>query len=100
MRFSASAAFVDLAGGAGLAVLAAGMTLLALGLAGFTRPPVHGSYAVDVLPASLVFAIGLPAAFAGVGLPVNSGEPLNTMATRLPPPTASSGFVFEHVLEE
>lgn len=50
-------------------VLTAGMLALTAGLGGFVRLPVHGTYLVDVLPASLVFGVGLPAAFAGVTIP-------------------------------
>lgn len=53
-------------------VLAAGMILLAIGLGGFARLPVHANYPLEVLPASLIFAIGLPAAFAGVTIPAVS----------------------------
>ncbi|TNC29269.1 MFS transporter [Amycolatopsis alkalitolerans] len=50
-------------------VLTGGMVLLAIGLGGLARVPVHGSYLLDVLPAGLVFGVGLPAAFAGVTIP-------------------------------
>jgi MFS family permease len=56
-------------------VLAAGMTLLALALGGFARLPVHGSYLRDVLPAGLVLAAGLPAAFAGSTIPAIKSVP-------------------------
>jgi hypothetical protein len=46
------------------AVLLAGLTLIAVGLALLTRAPVHGHYAVDVLPVLLLLGIG-----AGLSLP-------------------------------
>jgi EmrB/QacA subfamily drug resistance transporter len=46
-------------------VLAAGMFLLAVGLVLLARAPVPSNYALDILPASLIVALGLPAAFAG-----------------------------------
>ena len=49
-------------------VLAGGMLLLAVGLALFARVPIPSSYALDILPASLVVAIGLPAAFVGTNI--------------------------------
>jgi EmrB/QacA subfamily drug resistance transporter len=50
-------------------VLAWGMVLQAVAMAWFARLPVHGSYVLDVLPAALIFGIGLPAAFVGVTVP-------------------------------
>ncbi|WP_330229118.1 MFS transporter [Nocardia sp. NBC_00508] len=50
-------------------VLAAGMALQAAALGWFARLPEHGSYVTDVLPAAIVFGIGLPAAFVGVTVP-------------------------------
>ncbi|WP_067462067.1 MFS transporter [Nocardia amamiensis] len=50
-------------------VLAAGMALQAAALAWFARLPEHASYVTDVLPAAIVFGIGLPAAFVGVTVP-------------------------------
>ncbi|MBA8951656.1 MFS transporter [Actinomadura namibiensis] len=50
-------------------VLAAGMALQAAAMAWFARLPLDGSYVVDVLPAALVFGVGLPAAFVGVTVP-------------------------------
>ncbi len=44
-------------------LLVAGMTSQALGLLLFTRLPVHGSYVSDVLPGSLLIAIGIGFAF-------------------------------------
>ena len=49
-------------------VLAGGMLLLAAGMALFARAPVPSSYALDILPASLVVAIGLPCAFVGTNI--------------------------------
>jgi len=46
-------------------VLAAGMLLLAIGLLLFARVPVPGNYLLDILPASIIVAMGLPCAFAG-----------------------------------
>jgi hypothetical protein len=45
-------------------VLAGGMTLLAVGLVLLARVPLPNNYLLDVLPASLIFAVGLPAIFA------------------------------------
>ncbi|WP_119730119.1 MFS transporter [Thermomonospora amylolytica] len=50
-------------------VLAAGLALQALAMGWFARLPEHGSYVIDVLPAALLFGIGLPAAFVGVTVP-------------------------------
>lgn len=50
-------------------LLVGGFALVALGLAGFGRAPVGGSYLVDVLPAAVLFAVGLPAVFVGSTLP-------------------------------
>lgn len=50
-------------------VLVSGMALQAIGLVGFARMPVDGHYLLDVLPASAVFAIGLPAAMVAVTVP-------------------------------
>lgn len=46
-------------------VLAAGMLLLAAGLLLFARIPVPSNYLLDILPASVIVALGLPCAFAG-----------------------------------
>ncbi len=46
-------------------VLVAGMLLLAIGLLLFARVPVPGNYLLDILPASIIVAMGLPCAFAG-----------------------------------
>lgn len=45
-------------------VLAGGMALLAVGLALLARVPLPNTYLLDVLPASLIVALGLPAVFA------------------------------------
>jgi EmrB/QacA subfamily drug resistance transporter len=39
--------------------LVAGITLVALGLGLFARVPVHGDFAVDVLPAMLILGVGI-----------------------------------------
>jgi EmrB/QacA subfamily drug resistance transporter len=49
-------------------VLAAGMFLLAVGAALFARAPVPNTFVLDILPGSVVMAIGLPAAFVGVNI--------------------------------
>lgn len=49
-------------------VLAGGMLLLAAGLLLFARVPIPSSYALDILPASLIVALGLPAAFVGTNI--------------------------------
>ena len=49
-------------------VLAGGMLLLAAGLTLLARAPIPSSYALDILPASLIVAIGLPAAFVGTNI--------------------------------
>lgn len=56
-------------------VLIGGMSLVTVALLLFARVPVHGSYVVDVLPAAVVFAIGLPGAFAGVTIPAVKAVP-------------------------
>ncbi|WP_228811819.1 MFS transporter [Nocardia otitidiscaviarum] len=50
-------------------VLAGGLALQALALGWLARLPEHGDYPVDVLPAAVIFGIGLPAAFVGVTAP-------------------------------
>jgi EmrB/QacA subfamily drug resistance transporter len=50
-------------------LLAGGFALLLVGLAGFGRAPAGGSYLVDVLPAAILFAVGLPCVFVGSTLP-------------------------------
>lgn len=60
-------------------VLAGGLLLLAAGLALFARVPIPSSYALDILPASLIVAIGLPAAFVGTNIAaVTAVEPEET----------------------
>src|SRR5260370_11840358 len=45
-------------------VLASGMVLLAVALVLLARAPLPGTYLLDVLPASVIVALGLPAVFA------------------------------------
>ena len=49
-------------------VLVAGMLLLAIGLLLFARVPVPGNYLLDILPASVIVAMGLPCAFAATNI--------------------------------
>jgi EmrB/QacA subfamily drug resistance transporter len=49
-------------------VLVAGMLLLAIGLVLFARAPVYSNYLLDLLPASVIVAIGLPCAFVGTNI--------------------------------
>jgi EmrB/QacA subfamily drug resistance transporter len=56
-------------------VLTAGMLLLAAGLALLARLPVDGAYPVDVLPASVLIAFGLPASFAASTIPAVTSVP-------------------------
>lgn len=49
-------------------VLTGGMLLLAAGLVLFARAPVPSDYLRDILPASLIVAFGLPAAFVGTNI--------------------------------
>ena len=49
-------------------VLVAGMLLLAVGLLLFARAPVSGNYLLDILPASIIVALGLPCAFVGTNI--------------------------------
>lgn len=49
-------------------VLTAGMISLGVGLALFARLPVPSSYVRDILPITLLVAIGLPAAFVGTNI--------------------------------
>src|SRR5438132_14028549 len=49
-------------------VLATGMALLAVGLVLLARAPLPNTYLLDLLPASLLVALGLPAAFAGTNI--------------------------------
>ena len=57
------------------ALLATGFVLLAIGLGVFGRAPVTGSYLIDILPAAVVFAVGLPAVFVGSTLPAVKSVP-------------------------
>jgi predicted MFS family arabinose efflux permease len=54
-------------------ILVAGMGLVAIGLLMFAGVPVHGSYASDVLPASLVAGAGLGFSFVPVTIAAVSG---------------------------
>jgi EmrB/QacA subfamily drug resistance transporter len=54
-------------------ILISGMTLIAIGLLMFSGVPVHGSFAADVLPASLVAAAGLGFSFVPVTIAAVSG---------------------------
>jgi hypothetical protein len=53
-------------------VLALGLALQAVALAWYARLPVDADFVRDVLPPSLVFGVGLPAAFVGVTVPAVS----------------------------
>ena len=44
------------------------MALLAVGLVLLARAPLPNTYLLDLLPASLLVALGLPAAFAGTNI--------------------------------
>jgi predicted MFS family arabinose efflux permease len=54
-------------------ILVFGMTLIGIGLLMFSGVPVHGSFASDVLPASLVAAAGLGFSFVPVTIAAVSG---------------------------
>jgi EmrB/QacA subfamily drug resistance transporter len=54
-------------------ILITGMTLIAIGLLMFSGVPVDGSFAADVLPASLVAAAGLGFSFVPVTIAAVSG---------------------------
>jgi EmrB/QacA subfamily drug resistance transporter len=54
-------------------ILASGLGLIAIGLLLFSRVPVDGSFAADVLPASLVAAAGLGFSFVPVTIAAVSG---------------------------
>jgi MFS family permease len=56
-------------------VLTVGMLLLAVGLTIFARVPVPSNYLLDILPASLIVAIGLPCAFAGTNIAAVTAVP-------------------------
>src|SRR5260370_428655 len=49
-------------------VLAAGMFLLAVGAALFSRAPIPNNFVFDILPGSVLMALGLPATFVGVNI--------------------------------
>lgn len=49
-------------------VLVTGMLLLTVGLLLFARVPVPSNYLLDILPASLIVAIGLPCSFVGTNI--------------------------------
>lgn len=49
-------------------ILAAGMLLLAAGLLLFARATMHSNYLLDILPALVIVAIGLPFAFVGTNI--------------------------------
>lgn len=48
--------------------LVGGLLLLTAGIVAFARAPVPSHYALDILPASLLVAFGLPMAFVGVNV--------------------------------
>lgn len=48
--------------------LVGGLLLLTAGIVAFARVPVPSHYALDILPASLLVAFGLPMAFVGVNV--------------------------------
>ena len=49
-------------------VLAAGMFLLAAGAVLFSRAPIPNTFVFDILPGSVLMALGLPATFVGVNI--------------------------------
>lgn len=49
-------------------VLAAGMFLLAVGAVLFSRAPIPNNFVLDILPGSVLMALGLPATFVGVNI--------------------------------
>ncbi|MGE5335542.1 MAG: MFS transporter, partial [Nitrososphaerota archaeon] len=49
-------------------VLVAGMLLLAVGLLLFARVSASSNYLLDILPASIIVALGLPSAFVGTNI--------------------------------
>jgi hypothetical protein len=49
-------------------VLVAGLLLLAVALLLFARAPVPSNYLLDILPASVIAAIGLPCSFVGTNI--------------------------------
>lgn len=56
-------------------VLIAGMLLLAVGLLLFARVPLPSNYLLDILPASLIVAIGLPCSFVGTNIAAVTAVP-------------------------
>jgi MFS family permease len=54
-------------------VAAAGMILTAIGMLFFARMPVHGSYAVDVLPGMILASLGMGAVFMPLTLIATTG---------------------------
>jgi EmrB/QacA subfamily drug resistance transporter len=54
-------------------VAAAGMILTAIGILFFARMPVHGSYAVDVLPGMILASLGMGAVFMPLTLIATTG---------------------------
>lgn len=54
-------------------VLLPGLALIAVGLALFTRVPVHGTYLVDVLPTMLLMGTGVGTSFAALATLAMSG---------------------------
>jgi EmrB/QacA subfamily drug resistance transporter len=54
-------------------ILITGMALIAIGLLMFSRAPVDGSYATDILPASIVAAVGLGFSFVPVTIAAVNG---------------------------
>jgi EmrB/QacA subfamily drug resistance transporter len=55
-------------------LLASGMALICLGMLLFGRMPVGGSFALDVLPASLITAVGIGLAFVPVTIAAMAGS--------------------------
>ncbi len=49
-------------------VLAAGLFVLAAGAVLFSRAPIPNTFVVDILPGSVLMALGLPATFVGVDI--------------------------------
>lgn len=56
-------------------VMSAGLTLLGTALLFYTRLPVHGSYAANLLPGYLVFACGMAFSFIPVSISALAGVP-------------------------
>jgi MFS family permease len=55
-------------------LLSAGMALICLGMLLFGRLPVGGSFALDVVPASLITAVGIGLAFVPVTIAAMAGS--------------------------